>query len=58
MFETDLLGEYGVAADLGFSPTELGRLAETSFSSALLPPAERQAYLSRFREEAKALGLL
>jgi aminodeoxyfutalosine deaminase len=58
MFETDLLGEYRVAAELGFSPAELARLAETSFASALLPPAERQAYLGRFRGEAEALGLL
>ena len=42
MFETDLLGEYRVAAALGFSPAELARLAKTSFSAALLPQAERR----------------
>jgi aminodeoxyfutalosine deaminase len=58
MFETDLLGEYRVAAELGFSPAEIARLAETSFSSALLPQAERQVYLDLFREQAETLGLL
>lgn len=58
MFETDLLGEYRVAAELGFSPAELARLAETSFAAALLPAAERQAYIDRFRRGAEALGLL
>jgi aminodeoxyfutalosine deaminase len=58
MFETDLLGEYRVAAALGFSPAEIVRLAETSFASALLPEADRQAYLNKFQGEAEALGLL
>jgi aminodeoxyfutalosine deaminase len=58
MFETDLLAEYRVAVELGFSPAELARLAETSFASALLPQAERQAYLDMFRERAETLGLL
>jgi aminodeoxyfutalosine deaminase len=58
MFETDLLAEYRVAVELGFSPAELARLAETSFASALLPQAERQAYLDMFRGRAETLGLL
>jgi aminodeoxyfutalosine deaminase len=58
MFETDLLGEYRVAAQLGFSPAELARLVEASFAAALLPQAERQAYLDLFRGQAQALGLL
>jgi aminodeoxyfutalosine deaminase len=58
MFETDLLGEYGVAAKMGFSPADLARLAEMSFASALLPQTERQACLARFRQRAEGLGLL
>jgi aminodeoxyfutalosine deaminase len=58
MFETDLLGEYEVAAGLGFSPAELARLAEMSFASALLPRADREVYLARFRQRAEGLGLL
>ncbi|MDE3136198.1 MAG: adenosine deaminase [Acidobacteriota bacterium] len=58
MFETDLLGEYRVAAAMGFSPAELARLAEASFALALLPQAERQAYLDLFRGQAETLGLL
>jgi aminodeoxyfutalosine deaminase len=58
MFETDLLREFRVAAELGFSPAELARLAEASFASALLPQAERQKYLDLFRRQAETLGLL
>jgi aminodeoxyfutalosine deaminase len=58
MFETDLPGEYGLAAELGFTPGELARLAESSFQAALVTQAEREAYLARFRREAAALGLL
>jgi adenosine deaminase len=58
MFGTDLLGEYAVAAALGFSPAEMERLAANSFSSALLPETVRQAYLARFRQRAGELGLL
>ena len=41
-----------------FSLEELARLAENSFASALLPQAEREAYLGLFRGQAQALGLL
>lgn len=58
MFETDLPGEYGVAARMGLTPAELVRLASISFSSAFLPENEREAYLRRLRREAMALGLL
>ena len=58
MFETDLPGEYDVAARMGFTPAELARLAEMSFSSAFLPETDREAYLRQLRREAMALGLL
>jgi aminodeoxyfutalosine deaminase len=58
MFETDLLGEYDVAAGMGFSPAELARLAEMSFDSAFLPESDRQAYLGLIRRQAASLGLV
>ncbi len=58
MFETDLVAEYGAAAEMGFSSAELARLAEMSFASAFLPEADRESYLASFHERAAALGLL
>ncbi|HVB99651.1 MAG TPA: adenosine deaminase [Candidatus Dormibacteraeota bacterium] len=58
MFETDLLGEYEAAARMGFSPADLARLAEMSFTSAFLPEADRRAYIDQVRRQAMGLGLL
>ena len=58
MFHTSLDVEYRHAAALGFTQTELIRLAENSFHAAFLPLDEKQALLQTFRRRAAALGLL
>jgi adenosine deaminase len=58
MFETDLIAEYAVASRLGLAAPEIARLAEMSFHAALLPEADRQSYLARFRKRAREFGLL
>jgi len=58
MFHTNLRQEYGVAASLGFSTTELVHLAENGFRAAFLPPEEKLTLIRTFRERAAALRLL
>jgi len=58
MFHTDLLAEYAAAASLGLSTARLLRLAEQSFHSAFLPPADKRRYLDDFHAAAKSAGLL
>jgi aminodeoxyfutalosine deaminase len=58
MFETDLDTEYASLAEMGLSAQEIVRVAETSFSAAFLPPADKAALLRQFRERAQSLGLL
>jgi aminodeoxyfutalosine deaminase len=58
MFQTDLLDEYEATARMGFSPADMARLAEMSFSAAFLPQTDREAYVRRVRQEAALLGLL
>jgi aminodeoxyfutalosine deaminase len=58
MFHTDLLREYSTAASLGLSNQQLLALAEQSFSSAFLPPADARRLLDDFRAAAKSAGLI
>jgi aminodeoxyfutalosine deaminase len=58
MFHTNLQQEYGVAASLGFSASDLVNLAENSFQAAFLPQDEKLEVLGTFRKRAVALGLL
>ena len=58
MFSTDLLTEYSRAASLGLSPQQLLQLAEQSFHAALLPVADKRAYIENFRSAAKSAALL
>ncbi len=58
MFETNLLTEYSHAASLGLTPSQLSRLAETSFQTAFLPPEEKRALLETFRAGLKTSGLV
>jgi aminodeoxyfutalosine deaminase len=58
MFHTDLMREYQVAANLGFSGAQLVQLAETSFHAAFLEPQEKSALLGLFRDQVNALKLV
>ena len=49
MFETTLLDEYNLAAQAGFTPAEIVRLAQASFEHALLPAARKQNYISTLK---------
>jgi aminodeoxyfutalosine deaminase len=55
MFGTSLVEEYKLAGRLGLAPHEIVRLAETSFESAFLAPAEKQSYLDALRRRAGEL---
>jgi adenosine deaminase len=58
MFETTLSAEYGHAHRMGFTPSELVRLAEASFQHSFLPPDEKRAMLDKFHSGVAALGLV
>jgi len=58
MFHTDLITEYSRARSLGLSKQQLLELAEQSFHSAFLPPAEKSKLLLDFRSAAGSEGLL
>jgi adenosine deaminase len=58
MFQTDLLREYLALLDMGLTPRELAQVLAAGFEGAFLPPAEKAALLTGFREQAAALGLL
>ncbi len=49
MFETTLLHEYNLAAQAGFTPAEIVRLAQASFEHALLAAAQKQNYISALK---------
>jgi aminodeoxyfutalosine deaminase len=58
LFHTDLLTEYSRAASLGLSDKQLLQLAEQSFNSAFLPPADKRKLLEEFHAAAKPSGLI
>ena len=58
MFHTDLTAEYSRARSLGLSKQQMLELAEQSFLSAFLPPAEKSKLLLEFHSAARAEGLL
>jgi len=58
MFQTDLTAEYLLAGQLGFSPSELVRIAEMSFEVAFLPPEEKSSLLEAFRAQTSSLRLV
>jgi len=58
MFETDLDTEYATLVEMGLSAQEIVRVAETAFSAAFLPSADKAALIRQFRERAQSLGLL
>jgi aminodeoxyfutalosine deaminase len=58
MFETDLGREYAALDEMGLQRPEIVRVAETAFTAAFLPPADKAALLQRFQERAGSLGLL
>jgi aminodeoxyfutalosine deaminase len=58
MFETTVSAEYGHAHRMGFTPSELVRLAEASFQHSFLPHDEKRAMLDKFHSGVAALGLV
>jgi aminodeoxyfutalosine deaminase len=58
MFHTNLLREYAHAASLGFSNSDIVRLAENSFQAAFLPPEEKRPLLEMFQQRTKSLELV
>ena len=57
MFETSLAAEYASLGEMGLTVTEILSIAEAGFSSAFLPPNEKQQLLANFRQAAAALSL-
>jgi aminodeoxyfutalosine deaminase len=58
MFETTLTDEYRHAHQMGFTPSEIVRLAEASFHHSFLEPEEKRAMLKKFHSGVAALGLV
>jgi aminodeoxyfutalosine deaminase len=58
MFDTDLIREYALLAQMGLDTAEIVRVAAAAFEGAFLPPAEKAAQLAKFQARASALGLL
>ena len=58
MFETSLAGEYASLGEMGLTAAEILGIAEAGFSSAFLPPNEKQQLLANFRQGTAALSLL
>lgn len=58
MFQTDLSSEYAALLEMDLSAAEILQVAETSFTAAFLPPADKTALLEAFRRQAAALRLL
>ena len=54
-FDTDLNREYALAHQLGLSPKELLRVAETAFDAAFCQSALKQSLAAQFRAGAAAL---
>jgi adenosine deaminase len=56
LFQTNLLREYSLVGEaMGFTPAELVRIAEMSFESSFLAPAEKSTLLETFRKRAREL---
>ena len=58
MFGTDLVLEYLSAMETGMTVKDLARVAEMGFEAAFLPQPEKQALITKFREAARAQGLV